>query len=89
MQERGTAADAMLGFRLRQGRSWDEDGQVYRAMSVYFDIVRDYPDSQEGTEAKARLMEIARAFEEDGQVYRALGLYDRMAKVEDGTYGSF
>ena len=89
MQERGTAADAMLAFRLRQGKAWDEDGQMYRAMSVYFDIIRDYADSQEGIEAKARLMEIARAFEEDGQIYRALGLYDRMAKVEEGTYGSF
>ncbi|MFQ5874364.1 MAG: hypothetical protein ACE5JL_11260 [Dehalococcoidia bacterium] len=86
MQERGTAADAAISFLLRQGRGWDQDGQVYRAMSSYFDILQRYPDSQEASEAKDRLLEIARGFEEDGQTYRAMGLYDRLARVEEGTY---
>ena len=87
-QERGPATDAVMAFLLRQGRAWDQDGQVYRAMSAYFDILQKVPDSQEADEARNRLMEIARASEEDGQIYRALGLFDRLSKVEEGTYGT-
>ena len=87
-QGRGEATDAVISFRLRQGRAWDQDGQVYRAMSAYFDILAYHPDSTEAAEAKERLLAIARDFEQDGQTYRALGLYDRLSRVEEGTYGT-
>ena len=82
----GEAGRAHLSFLLRQGRVWDQDGQVYRAMSAYFDILTRDVEGPEAIESKDRLMEIAHAFEQDGQLYRALGLYDRLAKVEEGTY---
>ena len=84
----GEAGSAHLAFLLRQGRAWDQDGQLYRAMSAYFDILTRDVEGPEAVESKTRLMELARAFEQDGQLYRALGLYDRLAKVEEGTYST-
>ena len=72
-------AETPLRLMLRRGKSWQEEGKVYHAIGIYYELVEDYPDSDEAKKAREALMAIARNFEQKGRVYAANAIYRRLA----------
>ena len=53
-------------------------GAVHQAMEIYFELVGQYSDAPEGTQAGDRLMNIARRYVSAGMLHQARAVYERL-----------
>ncbi len=74
----GQAAPATVGFLMRSGRAYQEQGNVNQATYAYFDVLDRHPEAKEAREAHDRLLKIAQGYEENGQLHMAKHLYQRI-----------
>ena len=75
VEQKVTTVSAML----KRAESWQEDGKMHQAMDMYFKLVENFPDTDEASKARERLLGLAQEFEEKGKVYMAMGIHDRLA----------
>jgi TolA-binding protein len=74
----GQAAPATVGFLMRSGRAYQEQGNLHQATYAYLDVLDHYPEGKEAQEARDRLLKIAQEYEESGQLHMAKHLYRRI-----------
>jgi TolA-binding protein len=74
----GQAAPVTVGFLMRSGKAYQEQGDIYQATYAYFDVLDRYPEAKEAQEAHDRLLKIAQEYEENGQLHMAKHLYQRI-----------
>lgn len=78
VERTGQAAPVTVGFLMRSGRAYQEQGNIYQATYAYFDVLGHYPEAKEAQEAYDRLLKIAQEYEETGQLNMAKHLYQRI-----------
>ncbi len=71
-------APVTVGFLMRSGRAYQEQGNIHQATLAYLDIIDRYPGGKEAHEARNRLRKIAQEYEESGQPHMADHLYRRI-----------
>jgi len=74
----GQAAPVAVGFLMRSGRAYQEQGNIYEATYAYLDVLDRYPEGKEAQEAYDRLLKIAQQYEENQQLHTAKHLYWRL-----------
>ena len=74
----GQAALVAVGFLMRSGRAYQEQGNIYQATHAYFDVLDHYAEAKEAQEAHDRLLKIAQEYEENRQLHMAKHLYQRI-----------
>ena len=67
---------------LEMAHGYARSGLIYQATDLYLRVMRKCP-SQEGQEAKRRLLEIAQQHELSGRRHLALALYEKVAAFPD------
>lgn len=72
---------AKRGLLLRMGNAWFEQGELRQAVDVYLQICEQYPDTEEGKIAQARLLTIAQRYELDGLLRLSLDVLERLEQV--------
>ena len=83
VQRTGQAAPVTVGFMLRSGKTYQEQGNLHQATYAYFDVLDRYPEAKEAQEAYDRLLKIAQQYEENGQPHMAKHLYRRIDDAID------
>ena len=78
VERAGQAAPVAVGFLMRSGRAYQEQGNIHEAAYAYFDVLDRYPEAKEAQEAYDRLLKIAQEYEESGQLHMAKHLYRRI-----------
>jgi TolA-binding protein len=74
----GKAAPVTVGFLMKSGRAYQEQGNVYQATHAYCDVLDHYPETKQAQEARDRLVKIAQEYEESGQLHMAKHLCRRI-----------
>jgi hypothetical protein len=87
------ARDGALEAGIRRGlfemaRRHVRGGRMYAAIESYLSLLRDHPDTVEGSEAGRALLSIARRYDAEGKRYHASSLYDKMATLLGYGQGS-
>lgn len=66
---------------LEMAHQYAQRGEIYRATDRYLKLMRAYPNTQEGQEAKEAILKIAERYGADGKRYHALSLYNKLAAL--------
>jgi len=68
---------------LELAHRYAQSGKIYQAADMYQRLMRKYPKSPEGQEARRRILEIAKRHEADGRRRLALSLYEKVEAFPD------
>src|SRR3972149_7501982 len=68
---------------LELAHRYAQSGKIYQAADMYQKLMRKYPKTPEGQEARRRILEIAQRHEADGRRHLALSLYEKVEAFPD------
>ncbi len=68
----------VLARLLRMADGYRRSGQPYQAIEMYFELVDDHGETQEGLQAREHLMAVCEQYEREGKMRQARALYERL-----------
>ena len=69
---------ALLGRLLEMANVYRDEGNLWQAMVMYWELVEDYPGTPQSDAARAVLLELATAYERGGNRHLARSIYERL-----------
>lgn len=69
---------ALLGHLLEMAHVYRDEGNLWQAMVMYWELVEDYPGTPQSAAARAVLLELATSYERDGARHMARSIYERL-----------
>ncbi len=58
--------------------SYRKGGALHQAIEMYFELIREYPDTHQARLAVDRLLDVARTHEQAGELRQARGIYEQL-----------
>ncbi len=71
----------LLDHLLRMAELYSRSGSVRQAIELFFTLVVEHGDTDQGTQASHRLMAVAEQYESHGELRQARGIYERLLKA--------
>jgi len=69
---------ALLSQLLMMAHVYRDEGNLWQAMVMYWELVEDYPGTPQSDAARAVLLELATSYERDGARHMARSIYKRL-----------
>jgi len=70
-----------LALLLKRAQAWEEEGNTFQAIAMYFRLMEYHAGTQEAERARGELFNLAQRLEAEGKVYQATHLYQRLAAL--------
>ena len=58
--------------------TYRKSGALHQAIEMYFEIIREHPDTHQARLAEDRLLDVARTHEQAGELRQARGIYEQL-----------
>ena len=58
--------------------TYRKGGALHQAIEMYFELIREYPDTHQARLAVDRLLDVARSYEQTGELRQARGIYEQL-----------
>lgn len=80
-EESSRVDPALLDRLLEMANVYRNEGNLWQAMAMYWELVEDYPGTPQSEAAWAVLLELAATYEHDGARHLARGIYERLLSL--------
>ena len=69
---------AVLDRLLAMAQTYRSEGNQWQAMDMYWELVEDFPGTQQAEEARKVLFDLAMSYEHNGARHEARSIYERL-----------